>query len=340
MITVLAALVVFLAAMAGYLLWRAQDAAAAVTLEPTNSAAPNPFMPPQGPDASVPAPPGDAGGAVAGSTPGLFGGSLDNGSCNQDQMAEFLATHQDKAEAWAEVQGVATSDIPAYVHQLTPLVLRADTSVTNHGFRDGELTSYPAVLQAGTAVLVDGYGTPRVKCYCGNPLSAPPEHRSENFVGQRWARFAPVTVIVIEPAPVVVENLTVINIQNNTVINKPLPPWHWGRPPGWKPSSSSGSSSSSSSTSTTDTSSTDTSSSDPSSKSGTSNRNGGQLVGPGTGCVSPQDSAGVVVTTTPAACGSATSRTTTTSKTTTTTTPTTTTTTTTTTTSSSKKSGS
>ena len=29
------------------------------------------------------------------------------------------------------------------------------------------------MLQSGTAVLVDRYGTPRVKCNCGNPLTKP-----------------------------------------------------------------------------------------------------------------------------------------------------------------------
>ncbi|HEY2195429.1 MAG TPA: DUF6777 domain-containing protein [Actinomycetospora sp.] len=324
MITVLVALVVFLAAMAAYLVWRAQDAAASdATLEPTNSATANAFMPAQGPDAAVGSPPTNSGGAVAGSTPGLFGGTLDNGSCDQDQMSQFLRIHQDKAAAWAEAEGVSTSDIPEYVHQLTPVVLRADTSVTNHGFRDGELTSYPAVLEAGTAVLVDGYGTPRVKCYCGNPLSAPPEHQSDHFVGQKWTRFEPVTVIVIQPAPVVVENLTVINIQTNTVVDVHVPPWHWGRQPGWDHHQSSSSSSSSSSTTT---SSTDTSSS----KAG-SDTSGKRSAGPGE-CAASTSGSDTVTVAVPCDSTSTTTPTSTTTTTTSTTTPTTTTPTTTTTT--------
>jgi hypothetical protein len=254
-ITVLAALVVFLAAIAAYLVWHAQDAAASdSTLEPTNSANANAFMPAGGPDASVSPPPGSSGGSVTGSTPGLFGGTQDNGSCDQDQMSQFLQSHPEKAAAWSEAEGIEQSDIPAYVHELTPVLLRADASITNHGYRDGRLTAYSAVLEAGTAVLVDGYGTPRVKCYCGNPLSAPPQHRPTHFVGQPWRHFAPVTVIVIRPASVVVENLTVINIQNNTVVNVQVPPWHWGPPPGWSqpPSPSSSSTTTSTTTSTSE----------------------------------------------------------------------------------------
>jgi hypothetical protein len=320
-IAVLAALVVFLAAIAGYLVWHAQDAAASdSTLEPTNSATASAFMPAHGPDASVSPPPGTDGGSVTGSTPGLFGGTLDNGSCDRDQMSQFLQSHPDKAAAWAEAEGIEQSDIPAYLHELTPVLLRADASITNHGYRDGRLTAYPAVLEAGTAVLVDGYGTPRVKCYCGNPLSAPPQHRPTHFVGQPWDHFTAVTVIVIRPAPVVVENLTVINIQNNTIVNVKVPPWHWGPPPGWgqHPSSSS----SSTSTSTT------------SSTSGSSDPSGGKRGASGRGCGPSNGVVGDTATTTAATCSSTTTTppttTTTTTPETTTTTPETTTTTTTT----------
>ena len=327
---VLAALVVFLAAIAGYLVWHAQDAAASdATLEPINSASASAFMPAAGPDASVSPPAGSGGGSVTGSTPGLFGGTLDNGSCDREQMSQFLQSHPDKAAAWAEAEGIGQSDIPAYVHELTPVVLRADASITNHGYRDGRLTSYPAILEAGTAVLVDGYGTPRVKCYCGNPLSAPPQHQPTHFVGQPWHHFTSVTVIVIHPAPVVVENLTVINVQNNTVVNVQVAPWHWGPPPGWSQHPSS----SRASTSTSTTTSTSESSDPPGYQPGASGRDCGQpdgvigntLTATTTTC-DPTSTTPSTTTTTP--------ETTTTTPTTTTTTPETTTTTTTTTTTS------
>ena len=65
---------------------------------------------------------------------------------------------------------ISVADIPTYIGTLTPMQLRADTRVTNHGFVDGHATSLQSVLQAGTAVLVDDQGRPRVKCGCGNPL--------------------------------------------------------------------------------------------------------------------------------------------------------------------------
>jgi hypothetical protein len=51
-------------------------------------------------------------------------------------------------------------------------VLRAATSVTDHPYTDGAFVERPAVLAAGTAVLVNSYGEPTVKCYNGNPLTA------------------------------------------------------------------------------------------------------------------------------------------------------------------------
>ena len=45
------------------------------------------------------------------------------------------------------------SEIPAFVDDLTPVLLRADTRVTNHGFVDGTANQIPAVLQAGLEAL-------------------------------------------------------------------------------------------------------------------------------------------------------------------------------------------
>lgn len=330
-IAVLGVVVAVLVGVVGFLLWRTPTAAASdVMLEPTNVATVDSFMPAQGPDASVEAPTTRPGGAVQGSTPGLFGGTEDNASCDQGRMSQFLESHQDKAAAWAEAQGIRSGDIPAYVRELTPLVLRADTYVTNHGFRAGELTSYPAVLQAGTAVLVDGHGTPRVKCFCGNPVSAPPQYRPAQFAGRPWAGFAPVTVIIIQPAPVVIENLTVVNIRNNVVYNVILPPWRWGPSPGTATSSSTGTSSggtSSSSTSpATTTAPTPTSSTTTASIPESGDRSGPTTTSPD---CEPSDAAGVsagtttIPSTTPSTCTTTPTTTTTTETTTTETTETT-----------------
>ncbi|MCC5953385.1 MAG: zinc ribbon domain-containing protein [Acidimicrobiia bacterium] len=141
---------------------------------------------------------GAAGGAVTGSTPGLYGGTLDESSCDRTQLVAFLESEPSKARAWAGVVGIEPDDIADYVAGLTPVVLRWDTRVMNHGYDNGRATPRPAVLQAGTAVLVDDFGTPRVKCSCGNPLGdAPPVTSRTRYVGPRWAAFQPERIVTV-----------------------------------------------------------------------------------------------------------------------------------------------
>ena len=83
---------------------------------------------------------------------------------------------------------------------LTPVQLTRDTRVMNHGFRDGVVTNREVVLQAGTAVLVDETGVPRVKCSCGNPLTDP-SASDVKYEGTRWAGFAPAEVITVAAGP-------------------------------------------------------------------------------------------------------------------------------------------
>ena len=110
---------------------------------------------------------------IAGDVPALYGGSRNEHVCDRQKLVTFLQENPDKATAWAGVLGINTTDIPTYIATLTPLQLRADTRVTNHGFVDGHATSLQSVLQAGTVVLADDHGRPRVKCGCGNPLLDP-----------------------------------------------------------------------------------------------------------------------------------------------------------------------
>jgi hypothetical protein len=142
----------------------------------------------------------NSGGAIAsvgGDEVGLYGGTQDAGTCDRDQLVAFLEENDEKAAAWARVQGIPPSDIADFVADLTPVRLRADTRVTNHGFRDGEANPIQSVLQAGTAVLVDDTGLPRVKCSCGNPLLAPREVSSPSYDGPEWDGFSPDTIQVV-----------------------------------------------------------------------------------------------------------------------------------------------
>jgi hypothetical protein len=103
---------------------------------------------------------------------GLFGGTLDS-TCDPGRLAGYLDANPSKATAWAGVHGIEASEIRSFLAALTPTVLVKDTLVTNHGYKGGKPTPVQATLEAGTAVLVDGDGVPKARCYCGNPLQPP-----------------------------------------------------------------------------------------------------------------------------------------------------------------------
>ena len=117
-------------------------------------------------------------GIVSGSSTGLYGGTGEN-ACDIDKLVAFLLANPDIGAAWAEVQGIDPSELEDFIRGLTPAVLLQNTLVTNHGYSDGEATPFLAVLEAGTAVLVDEDGIPRARCACGNPLLVPEEEEEE-----------------------------------------------------------------------------------------------------------------------------------------------------------------
>ena len=161
--------------------------------------------------------------AVSGATPGLYGGTARSGSCDVERQITYLTGDQAKARAFAQAEGISPGGIPGYLRGLTSVVLRADTQVTNHGFRDARVTGFQSVLQAGTAVLVDNRGVPRVRCACGNPLKAGAANGgAAGNSGRPWSGFRPAEVVVVTPAPQVITNITIINIVDNTWIERPL----------------------------------------------------------------------------------------------------------------------
>ena len=104
---------------------------------------------------------------ISGATPGLYGGTQNQATCDRNQMASFLTSNPDKANAWASAMNtdptlrwsggaqLTVSQIPQYLNELTPIRLLADTRVTNNGYVNGRPTPHQSVLQAGTAVFVD-----------------------------------------------------------------------------------------------------------------------------------------------------------------------------------------
>ena len=127
-----------------------------------------------------------------GDLPGLYGGSRDDVRCDLDLLIAFLGEHPDQAAAWAQVHGITAAEIPDFAGRLTPVLLRQDLRVTNHGFTNGVATPRQSVLQAGSAVLVDETGVPRARCACGNPLLEPTAITGGvEYTGDPWETFSP-----------------------------------------------------------------------------------------------------------------------------------------------------
>jgi len=161
--------------------------------------------------------------AASGGAPGLYGGTRQVRNCDKQKLIDFLITNPDKGRAWAEVEGINPQDIPAYINGLTAVILRSDTRVTNHGFLNGQATTYQDVLEAGTGVLVDEFGVPRARCYCGNPLTLPvPTRVTPTYVGTPWPGFSPTTVVVVQPAPQPITVITVIDIVTGQPFGRPV----------------------------------------------------------------------------------------------------------------------
>lgn len=181
------------------------------------------FTPPMGTDTPVATPVATSGVQNANAeTQGLFGGTLDNSSCDKAALVAFLQANPDKAGPWAQTLGISTAQIPEFVAPLTPVLLRSDTAVTNHGFENGTITVVPAVLQAGTAVLVNQFGQPVVKCYCGNPLTAPPPGVTKvRYTGPTWPAFVPGAMTVVVPSTVVIDNYVLVDVTTNVTFVRP-----------------------------------------------------------------------------------------------------------------------
>lgn len=109
---------------------------------------------------------------VNGSDPGLYA-TTGSASCDANRLSRQLTSDPGAASAWASVFGISSASIPYYLNTLTPVVLTRDTWVTDHSYTNGKAQPYQAVLQAGTCVMVDAAGVPRVRCAGGSPLTPP-----------------------------------------------------------------------------------------------------------------------------------------------------------------------
>ncbi|MEU3601770.1 DUF6777 domain-containing protein [Streptomyces sp. NPDC006798] len=191
-----------------------------IFLQPASATGPDPYTassakvstpPSQTAQPSGPPPDKNEVRSVSGATPGLYSGTMNRPSCDVEAPIVQLSADGAKNAAFAGVLGVEPNAVPEYLRSLTPVQLRIDTRVTNHGWRDGATTSYQAVLQAGTAVLVDPKGVPRFRCTCGNPLTPPvAQSGTPRTEGDAWPGYSADRVVFVKPAAKDLNELTVI----------------------------------------------------------------------------------------------------------------------------------
>ncbi|MFC9272924.1 DUF6777 domain-containing protein [Streptomyces zhihengii] len=159
---------------------------------------------------------------ISGSTPGLYAGIQETPGCDVEAQIRLLGKDKARARAFADGAGVEAGDIASFLRGLTPVQVRADTRVTGHGFDGGRAAAHQGVLQAGTAVLVDQYGSPRVRCAAGSPLRQPIAVTTAVVPkGKPWSGYRADRVIVVKPATQVVNNLLIVNLADGSWIERP-----------------------------------------------------------------------------------------------------------------------
>jgi hypothetical protein len=190
-----------------------------VTAAPISTAGANPFTPSVGHDTSGVRPPAAAASSsgpasYSAALPGLYGGTRNISSCDASRLTQFLEQNPAKAAAWASTLGIQTTRIRDYVSGLTDVILRTDTRVTNHGYVGGIANPIQSVLEAGTAVLVDKYGEPVVKCYCGNPLTPPVLYAAPVYTGPIWAGFSTTHISIINQSTTIINRFILYDPAN------------------------------------------------------------------------------------------------------------------------------
>ncbi len=162
---------------------------------------------------------------VGGSTPALYGGTNIINVCDLGVLKRTLGADAERATAWAEVEGVGVDGIDEFLDGLTDVILQADTRVTSHGYRNEVADAVDSVLQAGTAILVDELGIPRVRCYSGNPVrwARPLDDADPALAGRRWDGFSLDETITISELDDIVEFELDDILTDALVIRKPGP---------------------------------------------------------------------------------------------------------------------
>jgi len=174
-------------------------------------------------------------GAVSGSTEGIYRAGKGTSPCDRDGLGTFFKSNPSISDLWVRAAAgdpvlmateafktVTASALPAYVATLTPVFLRADTQVTAFSMAAAAFAPRQSVLQAGTAVLVDERGLPRLRCAGGSPLTSPARNApTARRAGEPWPGFVLRATVVMTPAANPLRQFGLTPVTGETIFRRP-----------------------------------------------------------------------------------------------------------------------
>jgi hypothetical protein len=220
-----------------------QNSGGEIVLEGYDSLGALPFMP-AGPQptqpparASTVALPVQNSGAGAvpfdGAEPGAYAGERDVTTSRRDDLAAHLEGHPEAAAALVEALNkdpavtlsgpLTVAGLGTYLRTLTPVVLRFDIRVTDHGLDGHTAVPRQAVLQSGTAVLVDALGVPRIRLAGGSPLIAMQNVTgTPDYLGVKWNGFDEKAIAAMRPTDTPLTVLVLIDLRTRVAFDRPV----------------------------------------------------------------------------------------------------------------------
>ena len=156
-----------------------------------------------------------------GTTPGVYGASRAGEVCDVGSLAEQLGADDFALEAWATPLAADTATYLEYLDALTPVVLLRDTTVIDHVLQGGRIVSRSAILERGTAVLVDGTGVPRVRCVSGSPLrTAAPIPAGVVVEGAPWDSFSLAQVQTVPASVRATSQFVLVDVRTGLALHR------------------------------------------------------------------------------------------------------------------------
>lgn len=156
-----------------------------------------------------------------GTTAGVYGATLAGEVCDVGLLAAELADEETAREAWRTVLGTDGESLAESLSAFTAVVLLADTTVTDHFLDGGRIRSRFAILQRGTAVLVDATGLPRVRCISGSPLrAAAPIPAGVTVEGTPWDGFSLERVQMIPAAARTTSRFVLVDVHTGLALRR------------------------------------------------------------------------------------------------------------------------